>query len=1136
MHSPYLSFESLGGRPEEGGIRITKKNRMVIILALAVMISISPVIVSFHTDAVGTDGDPILPNEVMGSRELAWSDTNSGLDDSPYSKMIKVNGITYTTTNWADIGWAFANPGTDEMMSAAESAASVWSGEGTEADPYLINNAEELAFLSEAVNSGNDFTDTYFLMTADIDLGVAPYNMGWTPIGNSSSSFRGIFDGGSHVINNLTVISTDNYAGLFGRIADSGVVKDLGIDENSTVGGRYYVGGVVGYNLYGTVTNCYNTGSVSGTNSVGGVVGDNYYGTLTNCFNTGSVSGDSNVGGVVGYFYGTVANCYNTGSVGGNLYVGGVVGYFYGTLTNCYNTGSVSSTNYYVGGVAGQSTGGTVEKCYYNEETGPYNGFGIGLTTPQMTADAVLTDVMSDLGSAFEKRINDANLYYPELAVFKNSADPEVQEASRLSVIAMYDMFTVTFVDWDGGLLSEQTVAFGGWATAPADPFREGYTFTGWDTDFSDVSSDLVVAALYAMSIVLVDGVSLDKTDITLEIETSEMLTATVSPSDATNKNVIWSSEDESVATVDAYGNVTAVGAGTAIITVTTEDGGFTASCDVTVTAPAADWPGRGTETDPYLINNAEDLAKLSEAVNGGNAFAGKYFLVTANIDLGVAPYNTGWTPIGNGSNPFRGIFNGGGHVIQGLTINGTDYYVGLFGYIGNGGVVKDLIIDENSFVRGSNNVGSVAGYSEGTVADCCNMGSVRGSNYVGGVVGYNLGVITDCCNTGLVSYGYFAGGVTGYNGGTVTNCYNAGSISGGIYHVGGVAGQNYGTVANCYNAGSVVGTGYYVGGVAGSNFYLVTNCYNTGSVAGMNDVGGVVGNNYFSTVSNCYNAGSVVGTNSVGGVVGRNSYSTVGTCYYNTDTYAGPDNGFGTGLTTAQMTADDVLAGSMSGLGPAFEKRENDADLYYPELAVFKNSADPEAQEASRLSVIAAAVNVSVEGVSVDKESMSLTIGSTGRITATVLPEDATDKSVAWSSDDTSVATVDENGIVTAIGAGTAVITVTTAEGGYTATCVVNVAPSIVNVDGVSLDMTSLSLIIGDSVALTATVSPEDATDKSVIWFSVEGSIASVNGNGFVTAVGIGTTAIFVKTNDGNYVDLCIVTVAAAGNEEEQL
>ena len=126
------------------------------------------------------------------------------------------------------------------------------------------------------------------------------------------------------------------------------------------------VGGVCGGNNdRGTITNCYNTGDVTGDSLVGGVCGYNG-GTITNCYNTGTVTSNGNVGGVCGGNGGTITNCYNTGSVTGDSLVGGVCGYNGGTMTNCYNTGTVSGTGTYahVGGVCGENYG-TIANCYW---------------------------------------------------------------------------------------------------------------------------------------------------------------------------------------------------------------------------------------------------------------------------------------------------------------------------------------------------------------------------------------------------------------------------------------------------------------------------------------------------------------------------------------------------------------------------------------------------------------------------------------------------------------------------------------------------------------------------------------------------------------------------------------------------
>ena len=166
----------------------------------------------------------------------------------------------------------------------------------------------------------------------------------------------------------------------------------------------------------------------------------------------------------------------------------------------------------------------------------------------------------------------------------------------------------------------------------------------------------------------------------------------------------------------------------------------------------------------------------------------------------------------------------------------------------------------------------------------------------------------------------------------------------------------------------------------------------------------------------------------------------------------------------------------------------------------------------------------VGVTSVSLDKTTAELTEGDELTLTATVNPDNATDKSVTWSSSDSSVASV-VNGKVTALKAGTATITVTTTDGGKTASCAVTVKAKYVAVSSVSLDKTSAELIEGHELTLTATVNPDNATDKSVTWTSSNVSVASVV-NGKVTAHTPGTATITVTTTDGNMTADCVVTV----------
>ncbi len=266
-------------------------------------------------------------------------------------------------------------------------------GDDSKEAVYEIRNAGQLYWFAGLVNgtlTGVDQnTSANAVLTADIVVNEnvlksdGTLNDGtfkeWAPIGTGETSpnaYTGTFDGRNYTISGLYFNQENSYdIGLFG--CNSGKIANAGILD-SYFYGTSNVGGVNGYNDGGTITNCYNTGSVSGIGSVGGVNGYNYTGNITDCYNTGNVSGSQdNVGGVNGYNDGgTITNSYNSGSVSGiERYVGGVNGCNKGTITNCYNAGSVSGTGY-VGGVSGENYGGTITNCYYDSTI--YTGNAIG--------------------------------------------------------------------------------------------------------------------------------------------------------------------------------------------------------------------------------------------------------------------------------------------------------------------------------------------------------------------------------------------------------------------------------------------------------------------------------------------------------------------------------------------------------------------------------------------------------------------------------------------------------------------------------------------------------------------------------------------------------------------------------------
>jgi hypothetical protein len=329
---------------------------------------------------------------------------------------------------------------------------------------------------------------------------------------------------------------------------------------------------------------------------------------------------------------------------------------------------------------------------------------------------------------------------------------------------------------------------------------------------------------------------------------------------------------------------------------------------------------GSGTAEDPYIITT---VGQLQEIKNNPTAH-----YVLGN-DIGASETinwngGAGFEPVGTSTNMFTGSLDGRRYRITDLYIDrsGTDN-VGLFGYVGDGGVLENIRL-ENENVRGSCFTGGLIGVNRGIVSNSYSTGPVVGDNYVGGLVGGNGGTISNSYSTGPVngnggvgglvggstgivynSYSTgpvvgdnYVGGLVGYSVMTISNSYSTGPVSGGG-NVGGLVGGNGETISNSYSTGPVVGDNY-VGGLVGISWGTISNSYSTGPVSGNGNVGGLVGYNGM-TVSNSYSTGPVVGDNYVGGLVGNN-WGNVPNSFWDTQTSGQATSNGGIGKTTENM------------------------------------------------------------------------------------------------------------------------------------------------------------------------------------------------------------------------------------------
>lgn len=694
--------------------------------------------------------------------------------------------------------------------------------------------------LAQLVNGGTNFANKTVKLGEDIDL----IGYIWTPIGIGNYSFKGVFDGGNHTITGMSVHAAGIYcAGLFGYVS-GGTVQNLRVEGSvKYTGGTFgYVGGIVGCcDSSGKVTNCLSKVMIAaqGNYYVGGVVGNLITGTINLCWNEGTVNGGSgSVGGIVGTNSGgTVTNCANFGEVKGSSTASGIVGR--GAVANSYNLGDVTGTEGRAYGISSRAAtnsyylcklNGAVEQKYIKDSSSEAQNI-TATTEDNKTVYKVdgteLVELLNKNRSTYTEWINkqDAPNNPVHITRWDGSFEPGVEGVITL----VYDPN-----GGEGAAVTEQQRVEGdtGSFTIKSDTelgFKhENGTFLGWSTDPRAKTADNRYAAGKTVS------VEKDKT-VTLY---------------AVWENIWTGSGTEA----DAY-QISNAADLTALQTQVNEKGfsytgkWFILTSDINLNN--ANWTPIGIDAFHPFNGN----------LDGGNHAISGLKVNTSTQWAGLFGYVD--SPAGNAV-VMRDLTLKDGSVTT--TFTGTSFCGGLVAYAWGGIILNDVTVEGFTVKGGIDGTGGLVGSGSVAMTNCHNRGGFVTGRYAGGLAGKGYSNLLDrvfagCTNKAAVVGERTAGGMTGnetYSNGSYTSCTNSGSISATQGYASGIAAG--GSYERCSNSGAV--TGQQAAGIC-VNGSKATNCSNTGAVTGTGTgtgyAAGILTNGgYGGTVEFCWNTGSV--------------------------------------------------------------------------------------------------------------------------------------------------------------------------------------------------------------------------------------------------------------------------------------
>lgn len=708
---------------------------------------------------------------------------------------------------------------------------------------FTLTNAAELFGLAQLVNGGTNFANKTVKLGEDIDL----IGYIWTPIGIGNYSFKGVFDGGNHTITGMSVHAAGIYcAGLFGYVS-GGTVQNLRVEGSvKYTGGTFgYVGGIVGCcDSSGKVTNCLSKVMIAaqGNYYVGGVVGNLITGTINLCWNEGTVNGGSDsTGGIVGKnSKGTVTNCANFGEVKGSSTAGGIVGR--GAVANSYNLGDVTGAEGSAYGISSRAAtnsyylcklNGAVEQKYIKDSSSEAQNI-TATTEDNKTVYKVdgteLVELLNKNRSTYTEWINkqDAPNNPVHITRWDGSFEPGVEGVITL----VYDPN-----GGEGAAVTEQQRVEGdtGSFTIKSDTelgFKhENGTFLGWSTNPHAKTED--------------NSYDAGKT-VSVEKNKSLTLYAVWSP--------IWAGSGTEAAPYE----IPDVGKLTALQTQVNKNGfsytgkWFRLTNNIDLNNEL--WTPIGVDSLHFFGGSLDGGGKTISGlkVETDRQWAGLFGSVRGTYGV---PMTMRDLTLKNGSVKF--------------TSSGTSCSGGLVAIV-EGETALELrnVVAENLTVSGGDDSGGLLGRGRVAMTNCHNRGGSVTGEYAGGLAGKGHTtllnhVFTGCTNSAKVVGERTAGGMTGnetYNDGSYTSCANSGSISAAQGYASGIAAG--GSYERCSNSGAV--TGQQAAGIC-VNGSKATNCSNTGAVTGTGTgtgtgyAAGILTNGgYGGTVEFCWNTGSV--------------------------------------------------------------------------------------------------------------------------------------------------------------------------------------------------------------------------------------------------------------------------------------